>query len=51
VYVYIPNNSTPGQYDVGFYLPNNGRFVVESTQANAAAAAARVSWLNGGAAP
>jgi hypothetical protein len=48
MYVYIVAN---GQFAVGFYVPGSGVFVTESTQTTSAAAAARVSYLNGGATP
>ncbi len=48
VYVYV---LIRGSYSVGFYLPTSGLWIEESVQSTADAAAARVSYLNGGAAP
>jgi len=48
--MYVYYEIRPGQFGVGYYTPS-GVFILESTHAAAADAAARVSYLNGGAAP
>ncbi len=45
---YVYKRTEPGLWTVGFYEPN-GQWEPESDHHSAAAAAARVAWLNGSA--
>lgn len=46
MYVYLKTDR--GVWEVGFFNPNDGKFISESLWNNSEDAAQRVSWLNGG---
>lgn len=49
-YIYLRTQTGPSLYTVGFYGPS-GQWISDSDHETADAAAARVNYLNGGAAP